>query len=112
MCSSTCPDRPLVTDEICGNFNTTPPVTAPLVVYSVNPDAGVFPYGTVSVYYDRGTAPAITVTVTPNDTTATPVSFTVPRSNTISQTFNDIGSVSIDTASAIGKFSLDIHYEV
>jgi hypothetical protein len=36
---------------------------------------------------------------------------TIPQGNTISQTFDNIASVSIDTAAAIGKYCLTVHYE-
>ncbi|MFJ5763691.1 DUF3992 domain-containing protein [Neobacillus sp. NPDC093182] len=107
MCGGNCcPDRPLVTDEICGNFNTTT-AAVPLTVYTKEPT--VFISGTVSIFYDRGTPPTITATVT--DSAGGTTVLTVPVGNTISQTFDDIASVSIDTASAIGKYCLTVHYQ-
>lgn len=106
MCGGCCPDRPFVSDEICGNFNTTT-AAVPLTVYTS--EAGLFVSGTVSVYYDRGTPDTITATVT--DSAGVDTTITIPQGNTISQTFDNIASVTIDTAAAIGKYCLTVHYE-
>ncbi|MDQ0229641.1 DUF3992 domain-containing protein [Metabacillus malikii] len=100
-----CPEQNFIQDEICGNFNTTV-ATTPLTVYST--EATVFVGGTVSIYYDRGTTPTITATVT--DTAGTAFILTIPRGNTLSQTFNDIDTVTIDSAGAFGKYCLTVHY--
>ncbi|SES17922.1 Protein of unknown function [Gracilibacillus ureilyticus] len=101
-----CPDRPFVSDEICGNFNTTE-AAVPLTVYTK--EATVFVSGTVSVFYDRGTDATITATVT--DSAGVTTALTIPQGNTISQTFDDIASLSIDTAAATGKYCLTLHYQ-
>jgi hypothetical protein len=108
MCGDNCcPDRAFVTDEICGNFNTNPPVTVPLTVYTKDPT--LFVSGTVSIYYDRGAPATITATVT--DSAGGTTIFTIPRGNTISQTFDDIDTVTIDTAGAMGKYCITAHYQ-
>jgi hypothetical protein len=111
MCNSCCPDRPFVSDEICGNFLTA--AAAALTVYDT--DGDVFPYGTVSVFYDRGNVASVTVTVT--DSLGADDTFTVTRGNTISRTYNDIASVAITNTGGVagsqanGKYCLTIHYQ-
>lgn len=63
----------------------------------------------MSVYYDRGTPETITATVT--DSAGVDTTITIPQGNTISQTFDNIASLTIDTAAAIGKYCLTVHYE-
>ncbi|MMZ58516.1 hypothetical protein D1872_205010 [compost metagenome] len=105
---SCCPDRPFVTDEICGNFNTIAPVTVPLTVWST--DGTVFPSGTVNIFYDRGTPATITATVT--HSTGAPSTLTIPKGSSISETFSDITSVAIVPAGAIGKYCISVHYQL
>lgn len=108
MCSGNCcPDNPFVSDEICGNFNTTV-AAVPLTVYTA--EATVFVTGTVSIYYDRGTPATITATVT--DTAGVDTVLTIPQGNTISQTFDNIATVTIDTAAAIGKYCVTANYQL
>jgi Protein of unknown function (DUF3992) len=102
-----CPNSTLVSESICGNFNTTAPVTVPLTVWST--DGTVFPFGTVEVFYDRGTPATITATIT--HATGPATTMTIPKGNTISQTFSDVTSVAIVPSDAIGKYRLNIHYQ-
>ncbi|GAA0305584.1 hypothetical protein GGQ92_002525 [Gracilibacillus halotolerans] len=106
MCGGCCPDRPYINDEICGNFNTTT-AAVPLTMYTS--EDNLFVSGTVSIYYDRGTPDEITATIT--DTGGDTTALTIPQGNTISQTFDNIATVTVDTDAAIGKYCLTVHYE-
>ncbi|MFJ5714167.1 S-Ena type endospore appendage [Neobacillus sp. NPDC093127] len=104
MCGNCCPDRPFTTDDICGNFDTTV-ATTPLTVY--DQDTAIISSGTISIFYDRGTPADITFSVN-----GTPFPTPVPKGNTISHTFDNIDSLSIDTAGALGKYCITLHYQV
>ncbi|MFE0625083.1 S-Ena type endospore appendage [Priestia aryabhattai] len=104
MKGNCCPDRSFVTDEICGSFDTTV-TTVNLTVY--DQDTSIISSGTVSIFYDRGTSDTITFSVN-----GTPFSTQVPKGNTISHTFRNIDSVSIDTTGAIGKYCITLHYRI
>lgn len=103
-CGNCCPSRMFVTDEICGSFDTT--VTpVPLTLYTQDPT--IHTLGSVSIFYDEGIPTDITFSVN-----GTPFATPVSKGNTISHTFKNIDSVSIDTAGAIGKYCITLHYQL
>ena len=103
-CGNCCPSRMFVTDEICGSFDTTD-TTVPLTVYSQDPT--IHALGSVSIFYDQGTPNEITFSVN-----GTPFTAPVPKGNTLSYTFKNIDSVSINTEGAIGKYCITLHYQL
>ncbi|MGA9175506.1 MAG: S-Ena type endospore appendage [Thermoactinomyces sp.] len=97
-----CPDRPVVTDEVCGNFSFTG--AGPITVFDT--PGTILPFGSVSVFYESGTDPSITVTVPGFP----PV--TVPLGNTRTITVESIDNVQISGTAGphTGKYCLNLHY--
>ncbi len=103
-------DRAIITDEICGTFDTHLPVPVPLNIYHV--DESIRPFGivsTISLYYGQGDPTLITVLVTYYDLSEETIM--IPRGNTITRTLRNVGSLTIQTPQASGKYCLNIHYK-
>ncbi|AST07175.1 DUF3992 domain-containing protein [Anoxybacillus flavithermus] len=115
-CGGCCPDRPIVTDEFCANWETkcvvSPSSTPPYTLWEADGDL-IKPFGTVTVLVENS-CDGVEIFINGGTTAVA----TIKEGQSFSKTFSNLRKVAVkclktgdDDALCCGKLCMTVHYK-